>query len=110
MGSRGERNFIHLPTLAAQLYTRLTSIRPVQQQHNEIAGLLCSRIDHGKLLDIGTGPGFLLQAIHRLNPAIQLYGPYILAQARFSDNWDCQHITPAGLPNWLCIILTKTRA
>lgn len=74
MANRGERSFIHLPTFAAKLYSWLTSIQPVQQQHGEIARLLCTKIDHGKLLDIGTGPGFLLKAICQITPAIQLYG------------------------------------
>lgn len=35
---------------------------------------LTSRIETGRILDLGTGPGYLLAEIHRLGPEIELYG------------------------------------
>jgi ubiquinone/menaquinone biosynthesis C-methylase UbiE len=40
----------------------------------EIAADLASRVDRGRLLDIGTGPGRLLLEVYRLNPYIELFG------------------------------------
>jgi 2-polyprenyl-3-methyl-5-hydroxy-6-metoxy-1,4-benzoquinol methylase len=45
----------------------------MQLHYREIAQDLTSRLSAGHLLDVGTGPGRLLQAIHSLNPAIDLY-------------------------------------
>ena len=44
------------------------------QQYEEIAQELTNRQLEGRLLDVGTGPGRLLQAIHRLNPRLELTG------------------------------------
>lgn len=35
---------------------------------------MTSKIQHGRLLDVGTGPGWLLFEIYRLNPEIELFG------------------------------------
>lgn len=40
----------------------------------EVARDLASRIERGRLLDVGTGHGRLLREIHRANGAIELYG------------------------------------
>jgi len=48
--------------------------RTIGIQLEEIAGSLASRIDRGRLLDVGTGHGRLLGAIHGINPRIELYG------------------------------------
>jgi len=74
MRSRGEDSFTHLPRFGARLYNGLTRTRAIEIQVKEIAQELVSRIDHGRLLDIGTGPGRLLLEIHRLNPNIELFG------------------------------------
>jgi ubiquinone/menaquinone biosynthesis C-methylase UbiE len=74
MKSRGQDNFINLPSFAARLYNNLAKTKAIECQHQEIARDLVSRIEHGKLLDIGTGPGILLYEIHRLNPRIELFG------------------------------------
>lgn len=74
MKNRGERTFIELPRFGARLYDLLTDARPNRMQMREIARDLTSRLKEGRLLDAGTGPGRQLREIHRLNPAIELYG------------------------------------
>lgn len=74
MKSRGEDQFLKFPRFAAGLYSRLTRTRSLHQQHQEIAACLVNQVHTGRLLDIGTGPGWLLLEIHKLNPGLQLYG------------------------------------
>jgi ubiquinone/menaquinone biosynthesis C-methylase UbiE len=74
MKTRGETQFLKFPRFAAGLYSRLTKTSPLQQQYQEIASHLTDQIHGGRLLDIGTGPGWLLLEIHKLNPGLQLYG------------------------------------
>lgn len=74
MSSRGEDGFTNLPPFGARLYNSLTRTRAIEIQVKEIAQELVSRIDHGRLLDIGTGPGRLLLEIHSLNRNIELFG------------------------------------
>jgi 2-polyprenyl-3-methyl-5-hydroxy-6-metoxy-1,4-benzoquinol methylase len=74
MKSRGETQFLNFPPFAAGLYSRLTRTRSLQQQYREIAANLTSQVRSGRLLDIGTGPGWLLLEVHKQNPGVQLYG------------------------------------
>lgn len=74
MKSRGQESFVNLPGFAARLYSSLTQTRAIERQHQEIARDLVSRIEHGRMLDIGTGPGRLLLGVQRLNPGIELFG------------------------------------
>jgi len=74
MRSRGQSSFIRLPGFAAKLYDRLTRTAAIQLQHREIACYLASRIECGRILDVGTGPGRLLFELHQLNPAFELFG------------------------------------
>ena len=74
MKSRGETQFIRFPRFAAGLYSRLTRTHSLQKQYQEIAACLTSQVQSGRLLDIGTGPGWLLIELHKLNPGLQLYG------------------------------------
>ncbi len=74
MKSRGQESFVRLTGFAARLYNSLTQTRGIERQHQEIARDLVSRIEHGKLLDIGTGPGKLLYEVHQLNQGIELFG------------------------------------
>jgi ubiquinone/menaquinone biosynthesis C-methylase UbiE len=74
MKSRGQESFISLPSFAANLYNSLTRTAGIEHQHQEIARDLVSRIDRGRILDIGTGPGKLLLELHQLNPDIELFG------------------------------------
>jgi ubiquinone/menaquinone biosynthesis C-methylase UbiE len=72
--SRGETIFISLPRIGSVVYDNLMQGSPMQLYYREIAQDLMSQLPEGRLLDVGTGPGRLLQAIHGLNPAIELYG------------------------------------
>lgn len=74
MVSRGQNSFISLPGFAASLYNSLTQTRAFQRSLQEIAAELASRINRGRILDIGTGPGRLLVELHQMNPAFELYG------------------------------------
>ena len=91
MTDRGQQNFIHMPGFATRLYATLTNIEPIQRQHHEIAVDLVSRIESGRILDVGMGPGVLLAEIRRLKPEIELYGLDIspsmigLARKRLGD-------------------------
>lgn len=72
--SRGELIFFKLPRIGSLLYDKLMHNSPMQLYYQEIAQNLTNRLPAGRLLDVGTGPGRLLQAIHGINPAIELYG------------------------------------
>ena len=72
--SRGEDNFLNLPGYAARLYDSFVKSNATRLQYLEIAQDLISKIEKGRLLDIGTGPGYLLLEIHKLNPSMELYG------------------------------------
>ena len=74
MKGRGQESFVSLPSFAARLYNNLTQTGAIERQHQEIARDLVSRIERGRMLDIGTGPGKLLFEVHRLNPGIELFG------------------------------------
>ena len=72
--SRGEDNFVNLPAFAAKLYDSMMQGNATKMQYREIAQDLVSRIKSGRLLYVGTGPGYLLREIHQLNPEIELHG------------------------------------
>jgi ubiquinone/menaquinone biosynthesis C-methylase UbiE len=74
MTSRGQRSFADFPSIAAKLYDSMTRTRAIQCQYREIAADLASRIESGRILDVGTGPGRLLAELRQLNPAFELYG------------------------------------
>lgn len=63
-----------MPGFAARLYNNLTQTKAIEHQHRDIARDLVSRVGHGRMLDIGTGPGRLLFEVHQLNPSIELFG------------------------------------
>jgi ubiquinone/menaquinone biosynthesis C-methylase UbiE len=74
MRSRGETTFVKFPHVAAALYGALSRTQSLQRQAHEIATFLVGEIERGRVLDVGTGPGRLLVAIHQLSPALELYG------------------------------------
>lgn len=76
-----------MPDFGALLYDWLAGRpRTMTIQLREIASDLASRIERGRLLDVGTGHGRLLREIHGVNAAIELYGldisPAMLRRAR----------------------------
>ena len=74
MNSRREDSFVNLPGFAAKFYDKMMQARATKLQYREIAQDLVSKIDGGRLLDVGAGPGRLLLEIHRLNPDLELFG------------------------------------
>ncbi|MEW5939898.1 MAG: methyltransferase domain-containing protein [Chloroflexota bacterium] len=72
--SRGEDSFVNLPAFAAKLYDSMMQSSATKMQYREIAQDLVSQMKSGRLLDVGTGPGYLLWEIRKLNPEIELYG------------------------------------
>lgn len=71
---RGESIFTKLPRIGSIVYDSLMAGAPMQLHYHEIATDVTNQLPAGRLLDIGTGPGRLLQAIHRINPNLELYG------------------------------------
>jgi ubiquinone/menaquinone biosynthesis C-methylase UbiE len=63
-----------MPRFAARFYDWFLSMKPTQAQTHDVACDLATRINQGRLLDIGTGPGRLLLELHRLSPRIELFG------------------------------------
>lgn len=74
MSSKGEGSFVNLPRFGARLYDSLTRTRPIEALFKEVGQYVASKIRHGRLLDVGAGPGRLLFEIYRLNPEIELFG------------------------------------
>ena len=77
MSDRGETSRIWSTRLGAWLFNYLSHRRAdvsSRNQYREIAEDLVSRIQEGRLLDIGTGPGLLLSEIYNIEPRIKLWG------------------------------------
>lgn len=74
MSDRGEGSFAHFPKIAAKMYDRLMRLKQIEIQISEIAKDLLSKIEKGRLLDVGTGHGRLLAEIFSKNSSIELYG------------------------------------
>ena len=74
METRGEKNFIKMPLFAARKYEWLTDNKGVNSAFSKMAGYLARDCNSGRILDIGTGPGRLLQELKLQIPEIKLYG------------------------------------
>lgn len=74
MKTRGEKQYINMPSFAARLYDNLTSVKGVNKGFEEIAAFIDDQLDRGKILDVGTGPGRLLLEINKRNPGFNLSG------------------------------------
>lgn len=74
MKTRGEYQYINMPAFGARLYDNLTSIKGVNRGFEEIADFIDNQLEHGRILDIGTGPGRLLYEISKKNPSFNLFG------------------------------------
>lgn len=74
MKTRGEKYYIYMPSFTAKMYDNLTNVKCLNKSFEEIASFITGSLKHGKLLDIGTGPGRLLYEVNKKNPQIDLYG------------------------------------
>jgi ubiquinone/menaquinone biosynthesis C-methylase UbiE len=74
MKTRGEKQYIHMPSIVARLYDNLTNIKGVNKTFEEISQFVDSILKQGKLLDVGTGPGRLLLEINKKIPQLDLFG------------------------------------
>jgi ubiquinone/menaquinone biosynthesis C-methylase UbiE len=74
MKTRGEKQYINMPSFAARLYDNLTSVRGVNKTFEDISEYITSFLKQGRLLDIGTGPGRLLLEINKKIPKLDLFG------------------------------------
>jgi len=83
-----------IPWAGAALYNRVSATRVFQRQYALIARDILSYCSEGSLLDIGTGPGWLLVHLHHLSPGLRGTGidasPAMVVRAR-------QNIAAAGL-------------
>lgn len=73
MSGRGENYFQRFPKVAAAFYDSLAQTEPLQAQYRAIAEELSQFVIAGRILDIGTGSGYLLKILHDLNPELELF-------------------------------------
>jgi ubiquinone/menaquinone biosynthesis C-methylase UbiE len=74
MKTRGEKQYIRMPFMAARMYDNLTRVRGVNRSFEEISVFLESFLRLGRILDVGTGPGRLLFEINKRIPLLELFG------------------------------------
>ncbi len=74
METRGEKNFIRMPMFSARRYDRLTNNTGVNSSFSKMAGYVAARFTEGRLLDVGIGPGRLLQELQEQIPGMELHG------------------------------------
>jgi len=64
-----------IPSFAAEWYSWIARVNPVIRDiHRDIAEELSSQITSGKLLDIGTGPGYVPLGIAKKSPQLEIIG------------------------------------
>jgi ubiquinone/menaquinone biosynthesis C-methylase UbiE len=73
MKSRGEAQFAKLPALAACLYDTMMA-GDGKDHYQSIAHDIVAHVRRGKLLDVGTGPGRLLEEIAKESRGFELHG------------------------------------
>jgi ubiquinone/menaquinone biosynthesis C-methylase UbiE len=86
---RGLMKLFHpesIPWPGSALYNAISSTVIFQRHYELIAGDILSYCSDGRLLDIGTGPGWLLLKLHQQNPKVRLVGidssPAMVTKAR----------------------------
>jgi ubiquinone/menaquinone biosynthesis C-methylase UbiE len=89
--------FIHpegIPWPGTLFYNSISQSQIFQRYYELLAGDIASYCSEGDILDIGTGPGWLLMELYRKSPALRLTGldasPSMVAKAR-------KHVESAGL-------------
>lgn len=79
-----------IPRLGSIAYNWISRSRIFQIQYEFVAGDVVARRSEGRLLDVGTGPGWLLIKLHQRLPAFELVGidisPGMVAEARHNMN------------------------
>ena len=83
-----------IPWPGSVLYNRLSRSRIFQRHYAMVAEDIARRCPEGKLLDIGTGPGWLLLALHRRCPALRTVGVDISRAMVAKARWN---VAAAGL-------------
>jgi len=63
-----------IPWPGTVVYNRLSSTAVFRRQYDLVTEHILGFCDEGTLLDVGTGPGWLLLAIHERNAALRLVG------------------------------------
>ncbi len=75
-----------IPWPGSAFYAWLSTSRPYQRHYERVAEDIASHCAEGSLLDVGTGPGWLLPALRRVAPGLRLVGidlsPAMVAKAR----------------------------
>jgi ubiquinone/menaquinone biosynthesis C-methylase UbiE len=72
--TRGESFYQKIPKMGAIFYEKLMDSEMIKIQLEEIKTEILTEINNGRILDVGTGPGRLLQIINDSNPNLELFG------------------------------------
>jgi ubiquinone/menaquinone biosynthesis C-methylase UbiE len=63
-----------IPMVGTTIYNAISATEVFQRTYDVLARDITERCSEGSLLDIGTGPGWLLPKLHELAPELQLTG------------------------------------
>jgi ubiquinone/menaquinone biosynthesis C-methylase UbiE len=64
-----------IPSFVAWVYALIARKSPfMRDMHQRIADEICAKISLGRILDIGTGPGYVLFKIAKSAPGLEIYG------------------------------------
>jgi ubiquinone/menaquinone biosynthesis C-methylase UbiE len=64
-----------IPSFAAKIYNVIAKKSPcIKDIYQEVADEACAKISTGRILDVGTGPGYLLLEIARRAPNLEVWG------------------------------------
>ncbi len=63
-----------IPGIATYIYNAVSKTRIFQRNYELVAQDILNHCASGAILDIGTGPGWLLVALHRRSPELELLG------------------------------------
>ncbi len=74
METRGEKSFIKMQLIPARIYDWLTDVKGVNEAFIKISNIISGKLIDGRLLEIGFGPGRLLEELRNLVPQLELHG------------------------------------
>ena len=74
METRGEKSFIKMQLIAARIYDWLTDIKGVKEGFIKISKIISGKITAGRFLEVGFGPGRLLEELRNQVPQLELHG------------------------------------